>query len=143
MGMKDVKAAPEHPGAMLLAVFVMVTSSTSLISYLTLVSGVRDLPLEQQMMIDSLSRIDIGLTFFINISIFAAGVWLFLLRRAALPAFLCAFGASIAKLIWAIFSKGSLEAAFASGSAGRLVFIGALLVICIYTWKLNRSRVLS
>lgn len=144
MDMKDAtKVAPYRPGAMLLALLIMATSSTSLVSYFTLVSGIRDLSLEQQMIIDSLSSVDIGLTFFINISVFTAGVWLFLLRRPALFSFLCALGASAAKLIWAVFSGESPAAAFTSGLGGGLVFFGLLLAVCVYTWRLNRSGALS
>lgn len=128
---------------MLLALLIMVTSSTSLISYFTLVSGVRDLSLDQQMIIDALSWVDVGLTFFINISVFAAGVWLFLLRRPALFSFLCALGASAAKLIWAALSEESLVAAFSSGRSSGLVIFGLLMAVCIYTWRLNRSGALS
>lgn len=144
MDMKDAtKVAPHHPGAMLIALLIMVTSSTSLISYFTLVSGIRDLSLEQQMIIDSLSWVDIGLTFFINISVFTAGVWLFLLRRPALFSFLCALGASVAKLIWAAFSGESPAAAFSLERSSGLVIFGLLLAVCIYTWRLNRSGALS
>lgn len=139
MGTKKVKPVPQHAGTMLFAVFIIVTSGTSLASYFSTVAGFRDLPFEQQVLVDSLGWVEIGLTFFLNIAVFTGAVWLFLLRRAALHSFLCAFGASVVRFIWTAFSGKPVT----WGWGADLVFIGALLAICVYVWRLDRSEVLS
>ncbi len=139
MNTGNMKVAPQHAGTMLLALLVIVMSSTSLANYFTMIVGFRELSFEQQMVIDSLSWVEIGLTLFVNIAVFTGAVWLFLLRRAALHSFLSAFGASIAKFIWAAFSGES----FTWGSGGELMLIGFVLALCVYTWRLDRSGALS
>lgn len=138
MGTGNMKATPQHTGTMLLALLIAVASSTSLVSYFITVAGFRELPFAQQVVIDSLSWVEIGLTLFVNIAIFTGAVWLFLLRRAALHSFLSAFGASIAKFIWAAFDGFSGEV-FTWGSGGELMLIGFVLVLSVYTWRLDRS----
>lgn len=141
---KDAPSPPSHrPGTRLLSVLVIVASGTSLMSYFSLVSGLRSLPPAQQMMLDNLTWLDIGLTFFINMAVFIGAISLFLLRRLAVYSFLAAFSAGVVKFGWFAFNEGSLTVIFTSGTGRGALFLGLLLAACVYAWRLDRKGVLS
>jgi hypothetical protein len=143
MNKKGTPSSPHRPGTMLLSVLVIVASGTSLISYFFVVSGLKSLPPEQEMVLNNLTGLDIGLTLFINAAVFIAAIGLFLLRRIALYAFLGAFCAGVVKFGWFALNEGSLSAIFTSGAGRGALFLGLLLAACIHVWRLERHGILD
>lgn len=143
MNSKQTHLEKRRPGTIFLSFFLAIASGTALVSYLTTVTGVRKLPLEQQMMLDSLAWPEIGLTLFVNAAVFMAALFLYMHRRLALYLFLGAIGGSLGKFGLAAFDKGSLSALFSSGLDGGVVLLGVLVGVCVYTWRLGRIGVLD
>lgn len=142
MNVKQTQAEHRNPAVILLSLFLAVVYSASLLSYFYVIAGYKHLPDAQKAMVQSLPWPDIGLTFFINITILIAALLLFFHRRRALHFFLGAFVATFVRLGWAAFHEGSLERIFGSQSIGEIVVLGLLFLICVYIWRLIRSGVL-
>ncbi|QBQ53216.1 hypothetical protein [Nitrosococcus wardiae] len=143
MNGKQPHLEQRRPGTIFLSFFLAIASGTALVSYLSTVTGVRKLSLEQQMMLETLTWSEIGVTLFINIAILAAALLLYLHRRLALYFFLGAIGASLGKLGLTAFNKGSLVAIFSSELGGGALILGILVGACAYTWRLGRSGLLD
>lgn len=143
MSGKQTHLEQRRPGTIFISFFLAIASGTALVSYLSTVTGVRNLPLEQQTMLETLTWSEIGVTLFINIAVLAAAFFLYLHRRLALYFFLGAIGASLGKFGLAAFNKGSLTAIFSSELGGGALILGVLVGACAYTWRLGRSGFLD
>lgn len=135
-----IRLEQRHPITIFLSFFLAIASGISLIGYLFIITGTKNISLEQQSLIDTLAWPEIGLTLLINATIFIAALALYLHRRFALYFFLAAVAADLGKLLLIAFEKGSLAAVFSAGMGGEglLLLLGILLATCAYTWRLYR-----
>ncbi|BAW80887.1 hypothetical conserved protein [Candidatus Nitrosoglobus terrae] len=131
-----------NPGVIFLSLLLAVISGTSLLSYFYAIAGYGRFSNEQQVVIDSLPWTEIGLTFFVNITVFIAAILLYLHRKQSFYFFLGSFVAGFMRMGWAAFHEGSFKRIFSSESIGEAVVLSILLIICVHVWRLERSGVL-
>lgn len=99
---------------------------------------------------DTLMPVDLGLALLVSLAIFMGSIKLFLLRRACLYFFMGGMAGTLVKILWEGFAKSWLTGVSTLGPAGEGppwvfwgLFAGALMGVCLYSWRLTKEGVLS
>ncbi len=126
-----------------ISILFFLSAASTLFSYYLIASGKIPLSPTEKAYLESLTSVDITISILIGLINLIGAVNLFLLRKQAFYFFLSAFILNVAVTVWQILNKGFVEAMQASGLIGMLIGWGILVVVCVYTKKLEKSGILK
>ena len=141
----------ERPSALVLtSLFTFFASGFSLLSICSAIVTATSGNQEQQTYVDTLTPVDFGLPLLVSLAIFMGSIKLFLLRRASLYFFVGGLAVTLVKMLWESLAKSWFTGIATTGPAGEGppwvfwgLFVGVLLGICLYSWRLTKEGVLS
>lgn len=139
------------PLLVFISLFTFFASSFSLFSVCSAILRATSATPEQQIYVNTLTPVDFGLVLLVSLALFMGSIKLFLLRRTSLYFFVGGLAATLAKMLWDGFAKSWFTGLAPAGLAAEQgqpwifwgVFVGALLGICWYSWRLTKEGVLS
>jgi hypothetical protein len=97
----------------------------------------------QQAYFNSLTTLDYNVTLLAGLANFFGAINLFFLRKIAFYLFAGGLTVNSLMFVWHALSKGWVAAMGGSGLLGATIGWGLLIAVCVYTWKLTRSGVLT
>jgi hypothetical protein len=150
MNQHQFPQSDRSPALVLTSLITLFTSSSSLLSICYAIIRATSATSEQQIYVNTLTPVDYGLTLLVSLAFLIGSIKLFLLRRTSLYFFVGGLVATLAKMLWDSFAKswftGLVSPSLAEQGPPWIfwgVFVGALLGICWYSWKLTKEGVLS
>lgn len=134
----------KRPGwVWVISILFFLSAISTLFSYYLIASGKIALSPTEKLYFESITSVDLILSILIGLTNLIGAVSLFLLRKQAYYFFLSAFILNIVVTIGQILNKGFVAAVSSSGVIGMLVGWGLLVVVCMYTKKLEKSGILN
>jgi hypothetical protein len=123
--------------------FYLFSAGWTLLSIYLVQRGVVQPTLQQTEYLDSLTSIDWTVSILIALAGMSGAICLFLLRRLAFYLLTTSLTLNILTSIWHVLTKGALIAMGGPAAIGMLIGMGISAAICIYTWHLLKTEILS
>ena len=142
--MESTQDAKKRPvWVWIISIFFFLSSVWTLFAFYLVYSGTIPLQPAQLTYFKSLTLVDHSLTVLLLLSNLGGAVALLLLRSPALYFFVGAFILNVVMTIWHILTKGWIAAVGGAGFLGMLIAYGLIVAVCIYTWNLKKSGLLT
>ena len=126
-----------------ITIFVLLSAGYTLLSFLLIYGDVVPLTDVQQEYFDSLRAVDFLYSLGLALLNLVATVYLFLLRRQALPIYIAAFVLNVVITCFHLFTRNWLEVTGAAGVIGMMFGWGISIGIIAYTQSLVKRGVLQ